>query len=144
MIARALAIFLLVVSAPASAWEARHMGAICTLDHSEGGSEIRLTYDPSRPLYTIAWTIDGTWPPGTFAIAFDGARPNVISTDRHGVSDEGRTVRVSDRGFGNVLDGLRFNETATAISGDVTAIVSLEGASAEVDAFLTCEAAPSV
>ncbi len=144
MITRALAIALLVVSTPATAWEAGRMGAICTLEHSEDGSDIRLTYDPTGPLYTITWTIDGTWPPGTFVITFDGAQPNTITTDRQVISDDGQSVSVADRGFGNVLDGLRDNETATAVSGDVSADVSLDGAASEVEAFLACEAMPSV
>lgn len=126
------------------AWQADQIGGLCTLSHAEEGNEIRLTYDPTGPLYTIEWTLAGAWPNGTFAIAFDGARPNVISTDRAVISDDGASISVADRGFGNVLDGLRFNQTATAIAGDVSATVSLEGAGRQVDAFEACEAAPSV
>jgi hypothetical protein len=41
--------------------------------------------------------------------AVRGPRGNMISTSRHALSDDGRTLSVSDRGFGNVLNGLEFN-----------------------------------
>lgn len=135
---------LTLTSTTASAWEAGRMGSVCTLTHQEDGSEVRLTYDPSGPIYTISWTIEGTWPAGTFAIRFDGAQPNTITTLRQVVSPDGRVVSVVDQGFGNVLDGLRYNETATAALGDVTSTVSLNGAAPEVEDFLACEQAPSV
>jgi hypothetical protein len=50
---------------------------------------------------------------------------------------------VSDRGFGNVLNGLAGNRTATGFSGAASVTVSLEGAAAEVAAFEACGAAPS-
>ncbi len=138
-----LLLMALFIAPAANAWEAGRVGPVCTLTHSERGSDIRLTYDPGGPLYTITWTIDGLWPMGTFGIRFDGAQPNLITTDRHVISDDGRSVNVADRGFGNVLDGLRFNETATAMIDGVAATVALADAAPAVEAFLACEQAPS-
>lgn len=42
---------------------------------------------------------------------------------------------MTDRGFGNVLDGLEFNETATALLGDQAVVLSLEGAAPAVQSF---------
>jgi hypothetical protein len=128
----------------AGAWQAGSEGRICTLAHAEDGTEILLTYDPSVPLYTITLTGPDPWPvSGLFGIRFDGDAPNTITTDRHVLSDDGRSLTVSDRGFGNVLNGLAGNRTATGFSGAASVTVSLEGAAAEVVAFEACGAAPS-
>ena len=47
-----------------------------------------------------------------FAIAFVGDSPFEITTNRHALSDDGQTLTVRDRGFGNVLNGMEFNTTA--------------------------------
>lgn len=136
----------LLLSAPAAvAWEAGIDGPLCTLTHTEGDTQMRLTYDPSVPLYTIAVSGPEAWPvSGQFSMTFDGPQPNTIRTDRHVLSPDLSTLSVSDRGFGNVLDGLQFNTTASATSGALSLRVSLEGAAPEVAAFRACGQVPSV
>lgn len=141
----ALTIALTVLSTPATAWEAGVDGVLCTLIHSEDGTDLRLTYDPSVPLYAIAISGPAPWPiSGQFSMQFDGAQPNTITTDRHVLSNDRSWLSVSDRGFSNVLDGLQYNDTATAISGDATVRMSLEGAADTVEAFRACRQTPSV
>jgi hypothetical protein len=97
----------------------RCRGRLCTLDHSGAEAEVRLTYDPSLPEYTIAIRVAEPWPEAAvFAMRFDGPQGNMISTGRHSLSGDGLTLSVSDRGFGNVLDGLEFNEVAWRPPGD--------------------------
>lgn len=134
-----------LLATPAAAWQAGVDGALCTLTHVEGDAQVRLTFDPSVPLYTIAVSGAEPWPtaPG-FSMTFEGPRPNTIRTDRHILSLDRGTLSVSDRGFGNVLDGLQFNTTALAVSGAAVVEVSLDGAAAEVEAFRACGQTPSV
>lgn len=130
---------------PLLAWEAGAEGRICTLTHSEDGIAVRLTHDPSGPLYTITLTAPEPWPvSGLFGIRFDGAAPNVITTDRHVLSPDRRSLSVADRGFGNVLDGLASNRSATGYTGGAAITVGLDGAAAEVAAFEACASAPAV
>ncbi len=120
-------------------------GALCTLTHVEDDLAMRLTFDPSVPLYTITVSGPEPWPVAPeFGIRFDGPQPNTIRTDRHVLSPDLQRLSVSDRGFGNVLDGLQFNDTATAFSGEATVTVSLTGAAPEVEAFRACGLTPSV
>jgi hypothetical protein len=141
-----IAALALCVTAPtaARAWEAGVDGGLCTLSHSEDGVSVRLTFDPSVPLYTITLTAIDPWPvaPG-FAMQFDGARPLTIRTNRHVLSPDRQSLSVSDRGFGNVLDGLQFNDTAQGSSGPASIAVSLVGAAPEVAAFRTCGQLPT-
>ncbi|MEO0624574.1 MAG: hypothetical protein AAFU49_05345 [Pseudomonadota bacterium] len=104
-----------------------------------------MTYDPRSLDYAIALKRAVPWPDDpAFAIRFDGPRGLTISTSRHQLS-EGRTVlTVTDRGFGNVLDGLQFNDTATALTGSAALSVSLDGAAPKVEAFRACTKASSV
>ena len=97
-------------------------------------------YDPRQAEpYAIALTLTGPWQPApVFAIAFEGAADLMISTSRHRTSPDGRTLSVSDTGFGNVLNGLEFNATATAISGNQAVTVPLEGAAPAVQEFRAC------
>ncbi|GAB5448074.1 hypothetical protein [Gymnodinialimonas sp.] len=140
-----LSIALLLHAPAATAWEAGVDGRLCTLTHTEGDTAMRLTYDRSVPLYTIAVSGAEPWPVAPqFTMTFDGPRPNTIRTDRHVLSPDLNTLSVSDRGFGNVLDGLQFNETAAATSGALTVRVSLDGAASEVEAFRTCGQTPAV
>jgi hypothetical protein len=79
------------------------------------------------------------WPGSpAFGIRFEGARTLAIGTDRHRLSDDGRTLTVTDTGFGNVLDGLEFNATATATAGGVSVALDLTGAADPVRAFRAC------
>lgn len=120
-------------------------GALCTLRHSQAEGAVLLTFDPSVPLYTISVTGTTPWEVApTFGIRFEGVQPNIITTDRHVLTPDLGTLSVSDRGFGNVLDGLQFNAAMTARSGASEATFNLEGAAPEVDAFRACGQTPSV
>lgn len=140
---RTLILPLLLAASPAFAWEAT-IGPICTLTHQTDTASIELTYDPAAPLYTITVTRKGTpWPDAPiFEMTFNGPVPQTITTNRHTLSDNGKALTVSDQGFGNVLDGLQFNDTATAYSGSADVTVSLDGAAPAVQAFRDCP--PSV
>ncbi len=134
------AIALLVLAAPAYAWEFSAT-PICTLSHTETTTDVTLTYDHTTGLYAIAVTSPAGWPQApSFSMRFDGPSPNTISTTRHSVS--GNTLSVTDTGFGNVLDGLEFNETATAFTATSAATVSLEGATGPVQDFRACTVTP--
>lgn len=140
---RAVAI-LLLTAVPAIAWETR-VGPICELVYDGENASVRLTYDPGIPEYSIAITLGDAWGQGpVFAMRFDGPRGRTISTDRHVISGDGATLTVKDRGFGNVLDGLEFNQTATALLGDQTVAVPLAGAAPAVRVFRACVKLPSV
>ena len=79
--------------------------------------------------------------------AFRGATANTSShQNAHEMLSEDAAARltVTDRGFGNVLDGLQFNEAATAFSGDTAVTVPLAGASEPVQAFRDCAPMPAV
>ena len=107
---------------------------------------MRLTYDPSLPEYTIAIRLAAPWPEaGNLRhCASRGRGPQQRSrTARHVLSSDGRTLSVSDRGFGNVLDGLEFNAMALAASGERAVPIDLEGAAPEVAAFRACITAPT-
>ncbi len=131
---------LAVMATPAHAWEFSPT-PICTLTHSEGAVDVAVTYDHATALYAISVTGPDGWPAAqAFSIRFDGPRPNTISTTRHVV--DGQTLTVTDQGFGNVLDGLEFNSTATAFTQTAVVQVSLDGAQAPVQAFRACVTAP--
>lgn len=129
----------LLLAAPVHAWEFT-AAPICTLTHSEPTADVQLTYDPRGPLYAITLT-GPDWPPaGVFAIRFDGPRPLTITTNRQEIN--GPALTVTDRGFGNVLNGLEFNDTATALLGETASPISLADAAEPVRAFRACVAAP--
>jgi hypothetical protein len=134
-----LALFLLPT--PALGWDFAAT-PVCTLSHETAELTLSVTYDPSLPEpYAIDLTLaDGaTWPAGpVFAIAFDGAWPLTIRTDRHRLSEDGRTLTVTDTGFGNVLDGIGRNRTATALLGGLAVAVPLDGAGPALAAFRDC------
>ncbi len=50
-------------------------------------------------------------------------------------------MTVSDAGFGNVLDGLEYNQRAYAFTQDQTAEFSLDGAVKQVRIFRECAGA---
>jgi hypothetical protein len=118
---------------------------VCTLSHASKSGGVVVTYDPSLPQpYAIAVTGVAPWPDApVFSMRFDGPSGLTIATNRQKLSDGGRTLTVIDTGFGNVLDGLEFNNTATALAGDVAVPFSLAGAAPEVQAFRACVVAPS-
>ena len=138
-----LAVFLLL-SAPTSAWEFTP-GIPCVLTHQTDDAEIELTYDPTVPIYTITIRRESVWQDGAvFSMQFDGPRGLEISTNRHGLSQDKRSLTVADRGFGNVLDGLQFNESTTATLGQITVTASLADAREPVAAFRLCQPVPGV
>ncbi|MBW4707107.1 hypothetical protein KX928_04835 [Roseobacter sp. YSTF-M11] len=123
---------------PSQAWEFTP-GFPCRLTHAEASVEVVLTFDPTRPLYSITLTLPTRWPEAdVFGLRFTGPAGRTLSTDRHRLSDDDRAVTVTDTGFGNVLDGLQFNGTATALLGDRAVSVSLKGAAEPVAAFRRC------
>lgn len=136
-----LIIALLAFATPAAAWEFS-ADPVCTLTDETAEASLTVTYDPSLPEYAIAITLpEGTWPDAqTFGMAFAGGRDISIQTDRHRLSNDGRTLTVTDRGFGNVLNGLEFNTRAYAILGDVTVGFTLEGIDPAITAFRACPA----
>jgi hypothetical protein len=73
-----------------------------------------------------------------FGIAFTGGEEVSIGTTRHALSDDGHALAVTDRGFGNILNGLQFNRIAKVIAGPVTKTVPLDGAAEPVQAFRDC------
>lgn len=133
-------VFVFFVSTPALAWEAQ-LGRVCELVHDEAGASVRVTYDPAIPQYAIAISLTRAWPDSpVFAMRFAGPRGNIISTDRHVLSGDRATLTVTDSGFGNVLNGLEFNDTATALLGDEAVPLSLDGAAPAVREFRACVA----
>jgi hypothetical protein len=142
-LATSLAI-LLAPAAPAAAWEAGRDGPLCTLTHTEAAGDIRLTFDPAGPLYTLTATGPDAWPDAAiFGIAFQGGAEITITTDRHSLSADSRRLSVADTGFGNVLAGLSRNTTATLFTGSFTVSFSLDGAAPAVTAFEACGTAPT-
>ncbi len=133
----ALALALCLLAAPAQAWEFSP-APICTLTN-DGEASLAVTYDPASGIYAIHLTHPDGWGAGPqFSIRFDGPYPLTIATGRHRV--DGNTLTVTDSGFGNVLDGLQFNRTATAITGDLARAIDLNGAHDAVDRFRQCTA----
>lgn len=136
-----LAIFF---AGPAAAWEFTP-GLPCYLRHADGAVEVELTHDPTQPLYTITIRQPEAWPRAAiFAMRFEGDNALMISTDRHVISPDGKSVTVTDRGFGNVLNGLQFNATVTALLGEAEVRFSLDGAVEPVADFRICRAEPGV
>lgn len=137
----ALALPLFFAAVPAAAWEFVP-SPVCTLSHEANEAQVTVTYDPRQAQpWTIALTVTGGWPGATsFGIAFDGPRALSIGTDRQVLGDGGRTLSVSDTAFGNVLDGLQFNSTATAVSGERVVVLPLDGVAPEVEKLRACAA----
>ena len=134
-------IALTALSTSAHAWEFTP-SAPCLLTHETAEAQVTLTYDPAEPLYSITITTPQPWPEApAFHMRFDGPQGRMIGTDRHVFSADRRALTVTDRGFGNVLDGLQYNDTAHALAGDVVVSVPLDGAAGPVAAFRACEPA---
>ncbi|MEO0702743.1 MAG: excinuclease ABC subunit B [Pseudomonadota bacterium] len=130
---------LTLLAAPAHAWEFSP-DPVCTLSHATPDADVAVTYDPASQEYAITLTRAETpWPTGIiFEIRFSGPRTLTISTTRHELSEDGRALTVRDRGFGNVLNGIEFNTTATAIINGPVISVPLTGAAPEVQKFRAC------
>ena len=137
-------IALVLLSAPASAWEFTAV-PVCTIKLDTAELSLRVTYDPAEAEpYRIALTLPDPWPrTDTFGLRFDGPAALTIGTGRHQLSDDGRTLTVTDTGFGNVLDGLAYNATATALAGTTEVPFDLAGARPVVEAFRACDVLPS-
>ena len=137
-----IALFLLTTAA--QAWDFTPT-PVCTIAEDTPDLSIRVTYDPALPSpYAITLTRPTPWPgTDTFGLRFDGPAAMTIGTSRHQLSPDGRTLSVSDTGFDNVLDGLAFNATATALTGDTEIPFDLTGARQAVDAFRACGVVPS-
>lgn len=140
-----LALCVTLLTTQAHAWTFTP-GQPCILSHDTQNASIELTYDPAAPLYTLSITrSDPFIPAPVFSMQFQSAVPIAIGTDRHRLTNDNRTLSVADSGFGNVLDGLQFNTTATATLGDLTLEFPLAGAAEPVAAFRACEGgAPAV
>lgn len=138
-----VSVLLLGLPAPLLAWDFTAR-PICALSQSSDAIETVVTYDPTLGEYAIAITVpEPGWPEGAvFGIRFEGVRPGLITTDRHELTDDGRTLTVRDSGFGNVLDGMAFNDLAVARTGDMSHLISLDGAAGPVADFRACLAAP--
>jgi hypothetical protein len=134
---------LILLASPAAAWEFTPV-PVCTLSHATAEASLTVTYDPRQPEpYAIRIDRAAPWPEApVFSIDYAGPRALGISTARHRLSDGGTAVTVTDEGFGNVLDGLEFNTTATAILGDVRVPFPLDGAAGPVQDFRACTEAP--
>lgn len=135
---------LICLASPASAWEFTAV-PVCTIKLDTPDLSLRVTYDPalSQP-YGIALTLPMPWPDSeSFGLRFEGPAALTIGTGRHQLSADGRTLTVTDTGFGNVLDGLAYNATATALAGPVEVPFDLSGARPVVEAFRACDVLPS-
>lgn len=140
--ARLLFVLVSVLAAahPAHAWQFSTRDSLCLLTHSEAQARMQVSYDTADPLYAIrVERYMATWPEAPiFSIRFDGPQGLTISTDRHSLGLGGAAVTVTDTGFGNVLNGLEFNTTATARLGGTEVPFDLTGAAPEVQKFRAC------
>lgn len=128
-----------LASHPANAWEFTP-GTPCVLTNTTADVDITLSYDPTKPLYSISLKLSRPFPTApVFGLQFTGALPVAIGTDRHYFSENRTRVTVEDSGFGNVLNGLQFNDMMTALVGAELIAVSLQGAAAPTEAFRACE-----
>ncbi len=135
-------LLLMILSTPAYAWDVT-VGQICTLSHESEASTIFLTYDPSEPLYSITVTqTNSVWTQTPwFAMRFEGSSPIEIATSRHVLSDGATSLTVTNTGFGNVLNGLEYNQKAYAFTQDQVTKFSLVGAAEPVRVFRECAGA---
>ncbi len=135
---------LAILATPAQAWDFTPT-PICTIRNDTPMLSVRVTYDPGQPQpYAIILTRPDPWPvTETFGLRFEGPMAMTIGTSRHQLSPDGRTVTVTDSGFGNVLDGLALNGFAAALAGDTLVPFDLTGARTAVEAFRACGQVPS-
>lgn len=132
-----IALVLISLASPVVAWDFTQT-PLCTVTHEETDLSFEMTYDPGLPEYALHLTLkDGNWPTGTvFSLRFEGPAGLTISTNRHVI--DGDTLSVTDRGFGNVLNGLQFNGRAVAVIGTSEFPISLDGAAPSIEAFRDC------
>ncbi|MCV3271530.1 hypothetical protein [Roseobacter sinensis] len=130
---------LICAATTAQAWEFTP-GLPCRLTHETADVAVELTHDPTEPLYSITLTLPAPWTPApVFSMGFEGGAALSIATDRHQLSADGTALTVTDRGFGNVLRGLAFNQAAIATVGDQRVAIPLDGAAEPVEQFRRCE-----
>ena len=135
---------LLLSASPVGAWEFTP-GLPCLLTHAQPDIAVELTHDPTQPLFSITLTRNEPWPTAdVFSLRFEGSAGLTISTNRHQLGNGGRSLTVTDRGFGNVLAGLSLNQTAIALIGDQAVAFSLQGAAPPTEAFRACSVDPAV
>ncbi|MEL7258794.1 MAG: hypothetical protein AAFN80_13260 [Pseudomonadota bacterium] len=133
--------FLCLLPTSLHAWEFTP-GLPCRLGHATADAAIELTYDPTQPFYTVTVTRTAPWPQTEgFQMQFTGPQARRIGTNRHQLSEDRRSLMVADTGFGNLLDGLQFNDTTTAIAGDITVTFPLDGIAEPLAAFRACDPA---
>ena len=133
---------LITLSSPAAAWEFQ-AGRPCVLKDAQPEATVRLTHDPIGPEYSITVTATSPWVGGPiFALAFIGENPLRITTNRHVISPDGLSVTVTDRGFGNVLNGMEFNTKAIASLGAQDVEFDLDGVKAPMQPFRICAIQP--
>lgn len=136
-------LLLLVSALPVQAWEF-FPGTPCRLTHETSEVSVELTYDPTVPVYSISLTQPIAFAPAhIFSMQFQGRAPIGISTGQHQISNAGRTLTVVDSGFGNVLNGLQFNDRVTATLDDQNITIPLTGAYDPVAAFRECDVLPA-
>lgn len=132
--------FILILTAlPAQAWEFSPI-PVCTVMHVTDQAEIAVTFDPRLDVpYALSITRKTPWSPAEiFAMEFLGVNALAISTSRHSLSEDRMTLRVEDQGFGNVLNGLQFNQTARAHLGTSVETFPLADAAPKIEAFRRC------
>jgi hypothetical protein len=134
----------LLLATPAQAWDFSPT-PVCTILNDTPSLSIRVMYDPGQEQpYAITLTRPDPWPvTDSFGLRFEGPMALTIGTSRHQLSSDGRTVTVTDSGFGNVLDGLALNSFAAALAGDMLVPFDLRGARPAVEAFRACGVVPS-
>ena len=139
-----LALLFSFIATPAVAWEFTAT-PVCTLSHSTDKAELTVTHTPRAfdPYAIKIMQEDAAWSVSpTFQMLFDGPRKLSIATNRHRLTDDGKSLTVADQGFGNVLTGLEFNFLATARSGDTVLYFPLAGAAEAVQRFRLCAESP--
>ncbi|MDA7426317.1 hypothetical protein [Thalassococcus lentus] len=130
-------ILLSCLATPLTAWEFTPT-PICTIRH-DAEPKVEVTFDGT--IYAIHLTRPEGWEEAeVFSMRFEGPNGLTISTTRHRV--EGTRLTVEDTGFGNVLNGLQLNATATASVGATSVAIDLEGAAPVVAEFRQCEVQP--
>lgn len=131
-------LFLLLLSpVPAFSWEFSR-DPVCRLHHQSPSAQIDISFNSEPTRYQLSITLSGLdWNAApSFGIFFDGGKSLTIGTDRHIIN--GDTLSVVDSGFGNVLNGLEFNQVATAFTSSHVVTFNLEGAADAVRQFRDC------
>ena len=140
-----LPLLLCCLASPALGWEVSNDGATCHLLHQMPDGAVHLSYAPVNEEFSITLTRFEPWESDdVFAIKFDETRPIFITTDRHQLTPDRTGLTVTDRGFGNVLDGLQYNEWAIAATGQSVMIIPLTHAADAVQSFRECSDAQTI